>query len=213
MRITLLLALAISLSSCDVILDVLGGQDGGGDDDWTLVWSDEFDGDRIDPAHWTHWVTGNPYSGEVQYYTDRPENSRVEDGLLVIEAHREDYTGPDGAREFTSARLNTRHKADWTYGRVDVRARLPVGKGLWPAAWMLPTEDSYGPWPSSGEIDIMEVSGSLPNVVFGSIHFGDQRPGEPIPDRREAVATRHIRRRLPLVFGDLGQRARAVASR
>ena len=164
------------IASCNFVGAVEELIEGGAEPDWALVWSDEFEGASIDSTKWTHWVTGNPYSGEAQYYTDRPVNSRIEDGRLVIEARREAFTGPDGTRSYTSARLNTRHKADWRYIRVDVRARLPRGKGLWPAAWMLPTSDTYGAWAASGEIDIMELTGSLPNVVFGSIHYGGPKP-------------------------------------
>jgi beta-glucanase (GH16 family) len=169
---------------------------------WTLVWSDEFDGDRLDPAKWSHdvdcWGGGN---AERQCYTDRPANSRVSGGLLLIEAHAGETRGPalpvhlrttpeDAARTvtlpFSSARLTTRGKAEWRYGRIEVRARLPGGQGSWPAIWMLPTVDHYGGWAGSGEIDIMEaVNLGVPcetcplkreNRVLGTLHFGGAWP-------------------------------------
>jgi beta-glucanase (GH16 family) len=141
---------------------------------WQLVWADEFTGDQIDPAKWEHevnaWGGGND---ELQYYTDRPENSFVRDGQLVIRARRETFTGPEGTREFTSARLRTKGRGDWCRGRFVVRAKVPVGQGVWPAIWMLPSESRYGIWPHSGEIDIMEIVGHLPETVHGTLHYFD----------------------------------------
>jgi beta-glucanase (GH16 family) len=94
-------------------------------------------------------------NNEKQYYTNRLENARVENGKLIITAIREDYEG----FQYTSARLVTKHKGDWLYGRVQVRAKIPHGVGTWPAIWMLPTDDKFGYWPHSGEIDIMEHVG------------------------------------------------------
>jgi beta-glucanase (GH16 family) len=145
--------------------------------DWELVWSDEFDGTAIDSTKWTHevnaWGGGN---NELQYYTDRPLNSRIEDGKLVIEAHKETFTGPEGTRGYTSARLNTRYKGDWLYGRMEVRARMPGRQGLWPAIWMLPTDYAYGIWAASGEIDIAEHRGDWPTTLFTTIHHGGAWP-------------------------------------
>ncbi|MFB3903012.1 MAG: endo-1,4-beta-xylanase [Acidobacteriota bacterium] len=151
---------------------------GGG---WRLAWSDEFNGPAIDTTRWEHQIgTGSPAgwgNNELEYYTDRPENSRIEDGKLVIEA-RKDYYQPPGttnlAYTYTSARMRTKNKGDWTYGRFEFRARLPRGKGLWPAIWMLPTDDFYGTWPASGEIDIMEYLGHETNKVYGTLHYGGQ---------------------------------------
>ena len=140
-----------------------------------LVWSDEFDGpggSLPDPARWTYdvgtgnWGWGN---GELQYYTEAdPANASVEGGILSIRAVRREK---DGA-EYTSARLVTRELGDWTYGRFLIRARLDrcSGLGTWPAIWMLPTDRTYGGWPSSGEIDIMEMVGYEPGVVHGTVH-------------------------------------------
>lgn len=144
---------------------------------WTLVWADEFDGDAIDPGRWEHevdaWGGGND---ELQYYTARRENSFLRDGVLVIEARRERFTGPEGTREFTSARLRTRERGDWRFGRFEIRARLPEGQGIWPAIWMLPTDSAYGGWAASGEIDIGELLGHEPSRVHGTLHYGGAFP-------------------------------------
>lgn len=138
---------------------------------WQLVWSDEFDrAGAPDPAKWTHDVGGHGWGNrEKQFYTaDRLENARVENGLLVIEARHEPWEGA----EFTSARLVTKNKGDWTYGRFEIRAKLPRGRGTWPAIWMLPTQWDLGSgqWPDVGEIDIMEHVGHDPGVVHASTH-------------------------------------------
>lgn len=141
---------------------------------WQLVWSDEFNYTGLpDSVKWGYDAgDGCPNvcgwgNNELQYYSvKRLENSRVENGNLVIEAHREKM----GTKEYSSARLVSKGKGDWTYGRIEVRAKLPNGRGVWPAIWMLPTEWAYGGWPSSGEIDIMENVGYLPDSVYGSVH-------------------------------------------
>jgi len=146
-------------------------------DGWNLVWSDEFNESEIDKSKWEHevnaWGGGN---NELQYYTARPKNSFIENGELVIQALEETYTGPDGTRQYTSARLRTRNKGDWKYGRFEIRARLPFGQGIWPAIWMLPTDNAYGGWAASGEIDIVELSGHEPNKVHGTLHYGGEWP-------------------------------------
>ena len=138
-----------------------------------LVWSDEFDGDEIDRTNWTYdiggWGWGN---GEAQYYTDRPENARLENGLLVIELRQEEFDGS----YFTSARLLTRELREFQYGRIEARLKMPKGNGTWPAFWMLGTgfeQDADDPafqWPNVGEIDIMEYVGREPDLVIGTIH-------------------------------------------
>ena len=138
---------------------------------WQLVWADEFDyGGLPDPSKWGYDVGGHGWGNkELQFYTARrKENARVENGRLIIEARREGHEG----RGYTSARLTTKGKGDWTYGRFEVAARLPSGRGTWPAIWMLPSRKSYGDggWPDNGEIDIMEHVGSDPDVVHSSIH-------------------------------------------
>jgi len=144
---------------------------------WELVWNDEFDGTAIDPKKWEHEVyahgSGN---NELQYYTNRSENSFIENGSLVIQALKEHYTGPEGTREYTSARLRTLRKGDWKYGRFDIKAKLPFGQGLWPAIWMMPSESKYGGWAASGEIDIMEMLGHETNKVHGTLHYGGEGP-------------------------------------
>lgn len=148
-----------------------------GPEGWTLVWQDEFDGPGIDGSKWEHEVnaTGGG-NNELQYYTARPENSYVADGALTLVARAETYTGPEGTRQYTSARLRTMNRGDWLYGRIEVRARLPYGQGLWPAIWMLPTDWAYGGWAASGEIDIMELLGQDPTKVYGTLHYGGAWP-------------------------------------
>ena len=140
-------------------------------DQWRLVWADEFNYKGLpDPKKWDYDVGGHGWGNkELQFYTARrTENARVEKGHLIIEARREQSEG----REYTSARLVSRGKGDWTYGRFEVSAKLPSGRGTWPAIWMLPTSWSYGGWPKSGEIDIMEHVGFDPDVVHVSVHTG-----------------------------------------
>jgi beta-glucanase (GH16 family) len=136
---------------------------------WELVWSDEFDGEGIDPERWVHatggWGWGN---AELQYYTDRPENSRLEDGMLVIEARREEKRVQ--GREYTSARLKTQDLHAWTYGRFEARIKLPYGQGIWPAFWMLGSNIPEANWPRCGEIDVMENIGREPTLIHGTVH-------------------------------------------
>jgi beta-glucanase (GH16 family) len=134
-----------------------------------MVWNDEFNYTGLPASDkWGYDVGGGGWgNNELQYYTNaRSENARVENGNLIIEARKEQYEG----MEYTSARLVTRQKGDWLYGRVEAYAKLPSGRGTWPAIWMLPTNWVYGNWPKSGEIDIMEYVGYDPGVVHGSIH-------------------------------------------
>lgn len=136
---------------------------------WRLVWADEFNYTGLpDPAKWGYDVGGHGWGNkELQYYTDkRKENARVENGSLIIEARRDAWEG----HEYTSARLVSKGKGDWTYGRFEVKAKLPSGRGTWPAVWMLPSTKTYGGWPDGGEIDIMEHVGSDPDVVHASVH-------------------------------------------
>jgi len=135
---------------------------------FNLVWNDEFDVNGIpDDTKWSYDLGGNGWGNdELQYYTSDPINVRVKDGKLEIEAHY--YK--DAAIKYTSARLVTRQKGDWLYGKIDVKAKIPTGKGTWPAIWMLSTDRQYGGWPASGEIDIMEHVGYDQNRIHGSIH-------------------------------------------
>ncbi len=134
-----------------------------------LVWQDEFNGSGLpDEEKWGYDVGGNGWgNNELQYYTQADtNNARVEDGKLIIEAHKETYSNND----YTSARLITKNKGDWKYGRFEIKAKVPAGRGTWPAIWMLPTDWEYGGWPSSGEIDIMEYVGYQPNTIHQSVH-------------------------------------------
>jgi beta-glucanase (GH16 family) len=133
---------------------------------WELVWSDEFDtAGAPNPSKWDY-EEGLIRNNEAQYYTRREENARVEDGMLVIEGRKEDYEGA----AYTSASLVTRGKAEWTYGRFEVRAKLPTGRGTWPAIWMLGANIDQVGWPECGEIDIMENVGFDPDRVHVNIH-------------------------------------------
>lgn len=145
---------------------------------WQLVWSDEFDKEGLpDPAKWDYDTAFNQrgwFNHERQYYARaRLENSRVEGGRLIITARRETLAGlPDhGGQPYTSARLFTRNLANWTTGFIEVRAKLPCGRGTWPAIWMLGVK---GDWPADGEIDIMEHVGGKPGEILGSIYTGAQ---------------------------------------
>ena len=146
-----------------------------------LVWSDEFnqpDGFPPDSAKWSIETGGNGWGNhELQYYTNRPENIRVENGMLVITAHMEAYTGPDGVqRPYTSARLQTKGKFEQLYGRMEARIKLPRGQSLWPAFWMLGSDIGRVGWPACGEIDIMENIGKEPSVVHGTLHAPGYSP-------------------------------------
>lgn len=144
---------------------------------WELIWSDEFDYEGLpNPQKWSFDVEGNSWdwgNNELQNYTPAEKrNAWVENGYLVIEARKEDWVYPgDGQnRNYTSARLRTYKKGDWLYGKVEVKAQIPGGRGTWPAIWMLPTDNSYGTWPRSGELDIMEHVGFDPQRVHFTVH-------------------------------------------
>ena len=175
MNFAMLLLLGISLLSCNKTSgDVVIPPDENPVDSsaiipgWTMIWNDEFNGAGVDTTKWEYEVNGNGGgNNELQYYTDKKENSFIENGALIIQARQENYLG----KEYTSARLRTKYKGDWTYGLFVIRAKLPYGKGLWPAIWMLPTDWEYGGWPQSGEIDIMELLGDNARKVYGTIHY------------------------------------------
>ncbi len=143
----------------------------------SLVWADEFDGTTLDLTKWTPQIGdgcdinlcgwGN---NELEYY--RAENAVVSNGTLKIIAKSERF----GNRNYTSARLRSINKGDWTYGRFEARMKLPTAQGMWPAFWMLPTDEAYGGWPRSGEIDIMELVGKEPDRSHGTIHYGNPWP-------------------------------------
>ena len=150
--------------------------------DWEMVWSDEFDGSSIDSTNWTHevncWGGGN---NEKQCYTENSENSFVSDGTLKLVA----LPAEEGAEQpYTSARIISKNKADFKYGRFEIKAKMPFGQGSFPAFWMMPTDETYGGWPKSGEIDILETvnlktvndEGIVENNVHGTLHYGKEWP-------------------------------------
>jgi beta-glucanase (GH16 family) len=142
---------------------------------WNLVWSDEFNpanGSSVDSSKWVAESGGNGWGNqELEYYTTRPQNAFEEDGNLVIKVLEEKYTGADGVtRNFTSARLKTQGKFSQKYGRFEARIKVPYGKGIWPAFWMLGDDIEKKGWPKCGEIDIMENIGKEPSTVHGTIH-------------------------------------------
>jgi beta-glucanase (GH16 family) len=160
-------------TACD---DGAGGtpQDGGGAPiSWELVWQDEFEGAQLDRGSWTVELMPDPFNEELEYYTDRADddpgaNVWLENGMLVIEARREDFAH----RHYTSARINTQGKREFLYGRFEARMRLPAEVGMWPAFWMLGGNIDRVGWPACGEIDIMEGKGRLPNWTSGALHRG-----------------------------------------
>ncbi len=144
-----------------------------------LVWADEFDGELLADTAWSYNTgTGNNGwgNGESQVYTNRAENVKVEDGLLKITARRENYQGSD----FTSGRIVTENKFEFTYGRIEMRAKLPSGGGTWPALWMLGANYDTVDWPACGEIDMMEHVGNQPNTIFSSLHFPGNSGGNAV---------------------------------
>lgn len=138
------------------------------DNVWRLVWCDEFDGNEINNKYWTLQNGGGIWgNNELQYYTDRPENCFVKDGRLVIRAIKEAYQ----KNQYTSARIITKEKVDFLYGKIDIKAKLPTGVGLLPAFWLLPCEDTYSDRKKNGEIDIMEMLGNNPKIVYAVAHY------------------------------------------
>ena len=140
---------------------------------WNIIWHDEFDSFSLDINKWSHGVGGHGFgNNELQYYTNDSSNVIIKDGILHIQAKFEaaGIGEANNLRYFSSARLRTVGKGDWKYVRIDVRAKLALGQGIWPAIWMLPTDWVYGGWPKSGEIDIMEHVGHDEGRVHGSVH-------------------------------------------
>ena len=158
-----------------------------------LVWNDEFDGPALNLEKWSYEIGGHGWgNNELQYYSDDDSTAFIQDGKLVIRADLvpQGTGSSDNLRYFSSARLRTSGKGDWRYGRIEVKAKLALGQGIWPAIWMLPTDWMYGGWPESGEIDIMEHVGYDPGRVHGSIHTGSynhkintQRGGSKLLDK------------------------------
>ena len=177
--VLLALASGAAVTGCDNSVDGLIPDPEATPDGWNLVWADEFDGDALDESKWEFQIGdgcaegicgwGN---GEFQNYARA--NAEVSGGTLKITA-RQAIAGDDTT--YTSSRIRTLGMGDWTYGRFEVKAKLPTGQGLWPAIWLLFSEDTYGGWAASGEIDIMEAIGSEPGEVFGTLHYGGEFPG------------------------------------
>ena len=184
-------------------------------DSLTLIWSDEFNDDTINDDMWTHdedngfwnylasaWV-GGWGNNELQYYRGPEDNIEEKDGNLSIIIKDDVFPHPDpdvdAEFEYTSARVKTKITSSILYGRIEVRARLPIGKGLWPAIWLLPSDfdktigaGSYGGWASSGEIDIMEAKGRIPNKISGAMHFGDEYPKNTFLHREKELSNSTI---------------------
>lgn len=178
---------------------------------WRLVWADEFAGDALDLSKWT--VEESCCGGgnnERQCYTDRPENVRLDEGVLHISARPEKHTGrlypahyqPDndeaGSQDYTSGKIVSLGKGDFKYGRFSARMKLPAGQGAWSAFWMMPSENHYGGWPLSGEIDIMEAvnldtpcgecAEGVETRTSGALHFGDTAPANTYRTAKAAEA-------------------------
>lgn len=155
---------------------------------YALSWADEFNGTALDATAWSNQNgDGCPTicgwgNNELEYYTGRPDNLFFQDGKLIIEAKKETYNG----KNYTSSKILTAGKKTFKFGRVDIRAKLPIGKGIWPAFWMLPQNNVYGGWPTSGEIDIMEMVGHDPGRTHGTLHYGPG-PGSTQYNRNIAI--------------------------
>jgi beta-glucanase (GH16 family) len=213
MRARLLLTIAVAAVSGCASLPVEAQPDSSG---WTLAWSDEFDGAQLDRTKWkpeqSCWGGGNQ---ERQCYTDRPENIRIEGGVLHLKAHKETFTGPDRppeiadkpnpkkTQEYTSGKIRTLGLSSWKYGKVEFRAKPPKGQGTWPAVWMMPADNVYGGWPLSGEVDILEgvnlgapcvtcEGGVGENRMISALHFGDYAPKNKFLDTRVALPSRPL---------------------
>ncbi|RCW33926.1 family 16 glycosylhydrolase [Marinilabilia salmonicolor] len=159
--------LLILLPAIVVLPGCIGGNPGG----MELVWSEEFDYEGLpDETKWNYDTVGNSYgwgNNELQYYTVRDKKNAWVDGeylnITAVREKRDDFN-------YTSARLTTKEKGDWLYGRMEIRAQVPGGRGIWPAIWMLPTDWEYGGWPESGEIDIMEHVGYDSDSIHTTVH-------------------------------------------
>lgn len=134
-----------------------------------LVWFENFDGTELDMDSWSYETGGNWYNNELQHYTDREKNLRLENSKLIIEAHKENYEG----NSYTSARIKTQGKKFFQYGRIDARIKMPEGQGIWPAFWMMGVSESTVGWPHCGEIDIVEMIGGSgrENTIHGTAHW------------------------------------------
>lgn len=163
-------------------------------DGWSMIWNDEFAGSTLDTSKWSAETgyllepddigTAGWGNGELQHYTDSSENISVNNGSLNITMKKEPKTfteSDDSSKKatalYSSGKLVSKNNFSFKYGRVDIRAKFPTGTGIWPALWMLPNDNIYGAWACSGEIDIFEGRGRIPNTVFGTLHYGSVWPG------------------------------------
>lgn len=169
------LLLCVQFSSCkNANANTIDTESKKSDVVWQMNWSDEFDSDGLPSSDKWDYQEGDGCpeicgwgNNEKQYYTkSKSTNARVENGKLIIEAHKE----ITGASKYSSAKLITKGKKSWTSGKIEIRAKLPTGLGTWPAIWMMPESDKYGGWPKSGEIDIMEHVGYCPDTIYGTVH-------------------------------------------
>ena len=157
-----------------------------------ITMQDEFDTDGApNSAIWNYDIGNGPNGDgwgnqELQYYTDRPENITANNGYLIITANQEDFNGSG----YTSARILTKGKFEQQYGRFEARMRLPYGKGMWPAFWMLGADIDSNPWPGCGEIDIMENAGSAPTIISGAVHGPGYFGGSPISKEYDLINDR-----------------------
>ncbi len=165
MRYTVVITALVGLLAAGCT--TLQGSDGRSTNGWRLVWHDEFNGQTIDRNKWSFDTGGSGWGNdELEYYTSRPANARIENGYLVIQARSEAH----GGRRYTSARLKTQGHFSFTYGRVEARIEIPRGDGMWPAFWLLGSDIPTVSWPACGEIDVMENIGREPNTIHGSLH-------------------------------------------
>lgn len=136
-------------------------------DGWKLVWSDEFNGTALDTTKWGLELNeGDPGAAA---FTNRPQNLFVSNGYLTLQGQKENYNG----KQYTATQISSRNKGFWKYCRIDVRAKLPYGQGMWPAIWMMPMQPvAYGSWPRSGEIDVMENLGNNTRLLYTTLHYG-----------------------------------------
>ncbi len=143
------------------------------DPERNLTWHDEFDSPELDKTKWTPSNDLYSSNNELQAYTDRPENLFIQDGVLHFMARKEEIPFE---RSYSSGKIESYPQKSFLYGRFEFCVRYPKGQGLWPAAWMMPENPIYGPWPSSGEIDIVENIGHIPQTNWGTIHYGPAWP-------------------------------------
>jgi beta-glucanase (GH16 family) len=164
-KLHILFCISLLLGACTMTTPEPAWQRAG----WEIIWHDEFDGTELNLKNWTFDIGGNGWGNqELQAYTNRPENVRLEEGMLVVEARREDELV--GGREYSSARIKTQGLHAWQYGRIEARLKLPFGQGIWPAFWMLGDNLYQKGWPAAGEIDVMEFIGREPDLIYATVH-------------------------------------------